>query len=104
LLVLAERPWQSPGTLAAAAGLRVLLGVLLLLVAADSRLPVALLAIGAFSILAGLLIPVLGFERIGRMVRWWLAQPAGFVRAWAAAALAFGAFLVWAVVPAIGFS
>ena len=101
LLALVERSWKSPATLALAAVLRVLLGVLLILVAPDSRVPVALLAIGALSILSGLSIPVLGLERIGRLIRAWQAQPPRLVRISASAALAFGAFLVWAIVPAL---
>ncbi len=58
------------------------------------------LAIGVLiAVAAGLITPVLGLARIGRLIDWWSAQPTIVLRAWAAFALAFGLFLAWAVVP-----
>ena len=54
---------------------------------------------GVISVAAGLMVPCLGLARIGKMVDWWSARPAFVFRAWSMVALAFGLYLVWALVP-----
>ena len=65
--------------------------------ASGSRFPDALGVLGVISILAALVASALGFDRLRAFVQWWAARPAGFIRAWALVAVAFGVFLVYAV-------
>ncbi len=94
------RIYERPAGVFVAGAIRVVLGIALFLVAPESRAPEFLRVIGVVSIVAGLATPLVGPVRIGRLVDWWTARPAGVVRAWAAFAMAFGLALVWAVRPA----
>jgi hypothetical protein len=97
LISLVERPWQTRAGLLLAVAVRVVLGVALLVAAPDSRFPATLRALGGLSLLAAVALPLVGFERLRRFVQWWAERPSGFVRAWSAAALLFGVFVVVAV-------
>jgi hypothetical protein len=96
LIGLVERPWRSHTGLYLAVAFRGALGVLLLAAASSTRFPWAIGALGVLALAAAVSLPLLGYERLRKLVDWWLARPAGFVRAWSLAACAFGAFLVWA--------
>jgi len=50
---------------------------------------------------SGALTPLVGQRGAEAMLRWWRARPAWAVRAWSAFVAAFGASLVWAVLPPI---
>jgi len=89
--------WQSRAGLYLAIILRLVLGVALIGAASGSRFPDALGILGIISIVAALVAPSLGFERLRAFVQWWIARPLGFIRAWALIAAVFGAFLVYAV-------
>lgn len=98
LIGLVERPWKSQTGLYLAIVFRSLLGVLLIAAASGTRFPWVLGALGVLSLISAVLIPLIGYERLSRFVEWWATRPAGFVRAWALVACAFGAFLIYAVV------
>lgn len=89
--------WCSGIGVLAAAALRLVFGVALWLVAPSSRAPLVLQVLGAVSILAGILIPLMGSSRFAALLNWWVGQSALFVRLWSLIALIFGAFLLWAV-------
>lgn len=93
------RRYETPGGLRVSAVVRVVLGVTLFLVAPTSRAPDPIRLFGVMSVAAGLMIPFLGLARIGKMVDWWSARPPLVFRAWAMIALAFGLYLIWALVP-----
>ena len=93
------RRYETPGGLYFSAAVRLVLGVALFLVAPTSKAPDLVLVIGIITVAAAVTAPLLGIERIGRLVDWWSARSSIALRAWAAFALAFGLFLVWAVVP-----
>jgi hypothetical protein len=96
LIGLVERPWRSRATIYLAMAFRAGLGVLLIAAAPATRFPEAIGVLGALSLLSAASIPLLGYERLRRFVAWWAARPAGFVRAWALVACAFGGFLAYA--------
>lgn len=91
------RRWQAPGALWLAAGLRVVLGVALWLVAPQSRAPLAFQAFGVLAVLAGLAVPLVGREGANQLIEWWAGQPAGFIRAWCLVVFAIGALLLYGV-------
>jgi hypothetical protein len=91
--------FESPLGLYTAAGLRIVLGGALLLAAPTSRAPRALQGLGFVILVAGLITPFFGVERLRAFLDWWSAQGQGFIRAWCAVALAVGAFLAGSVLP-----
>jgi hypothetical protein len=96
LIGFVERPWRSRAGLYVAVAFRAALGVLLIAAAASTRFPWLIGGLGVLALVAAVGIPLLGYARMRRSVEWWLARPAGFVRAWSLVACAFGAFLVYA--------
>lgn len=90
---------QTPAGLYFAAAFRVVLGGLLFLVAPTSKAPDALQIFGVLAVVAGVATPVVGLERIGRLLKWWTDKPDGFLRLWATFAFGLGLALVWALLP-----
>jgi len=93
------RQIQTPAGLFVASAFRVTLGVLLLLLAEGSKAPAFLGIFGALALVAGLATPLLGLERISKMVEWWTAQSGAVLRTWSVVALGLGGALVWALLP-----
>ena len=93
------RWFEGPLGLYTAAVLRILLGGALLVAAPSSRAPRALQGLGFVILVAGLITPFFGVERLRAFLDWWSTQGPGFVRAWCAVALAVGAFLARSVLP-----
>ena len=96
LMSLVERPWTSRTGFYVAIAVRAAFGILLVAAASSTRFPWAIGALGVLSLIAAVLIPVLGYDRIRRFVAWWVARPTGVVRIWACGACAFGGFLIYA--------
>jgi len=93
------RQFQRPAGLYAAAILRIVLGVALILTAPTSRSPEVVRILGIIILVSGLMTPLLGLERFRRLLNWWSARGSVFMRIWAGFALAFGLLLAYAVVP-----
>jgi hypothetical protein len=72
---------------------RIVLGVLFLLAAGQTRSPLFINIVGVFMILAGLLIPVLGKTRVRAVAEWWMKKGDGMLRVWGVMALLFGVIL-----------
>ena len=91
------RSLLTPMSLYGVAALRIGFGVVLLLVAADSRLPTALRVFGIAIILAGVFTLFLGVERSGAILDWWSGQGPLFMRFSLAVPLVMGLFIVYAL-------
>ncbi len=76
------------------AAIRVGLGGTLVLAAEVSRHPTVVAGLGLFLIAAGVLILVLGRQRIERWIAWWTTLPGWAVRLSAGVTLAVGLVLV----------
>ncbi|MBX3207882.1 MAG: hypothetical protein KF764_22745 [Labilithrix sp.] len=87
----------TPVGLFAVALFRVAVGLVLIRAATGSRSPIGLRVLGALSFFAGLVTPLIGVDRARSYLDWWAAQGSGVMRAWALVAIAYGAFVVWAV-------
>src|SRR3989337_2814653 len=59
--------------------IRILLGILFLLAASETRAPSFVLALGILFILAGVVIPLMGAPRIERLAHWWLERSDGIL-------------------------
>lgn len=86
-----------PPALYGVAAVRVAFGALLILVATQSRMPRTLRVIGAVIVVAGILTPLFGIERIGEVFGWISAQASFLVRAVAVLPLGIGLFFVFAL-------
>lgn len=93
------RHFDSPLGLYVAAALRIALGGALLLRAPISRAPRTLQAFGFVILVAGLITPFFGADRLRSLLDWWSAQGSDLLRAWSGFALALGGFLAYAVLP-----
>ncbi len=91
------RRWQTPLGIWVAAGFRIAFGVAVWLAAPSSRTPIVLQILGAVSVASGIALPFVGLSRFAAIVSWWERRSAGFKRAWAGVACAFGGFLLWSV-------
>ena len=87
---LVDKWWVLP----AGAAIRVGLGGILVLAAEGSRHPTVVAGLGLFLIAAGVLVLVLGRNRIERWIAWWTTLPGWAVRLSAGATLAFGLVLI----------
>ena len=98
-LTMAEvgRWMQTPGGLYGTALLRIIMGASLVGVAPASRMPKTLRAIGTLIVLIGLITPLFGVERARLVLDWWVAQGETFMRIWALFPVAFGLFLLHAI-------
>lgn len=99
LLLDATSFMQTSVGLYIAAAFRVVFGVVLIWIAATSRMPRTLRILGAFIVLAGIIAPFIGVERVRAIVEWWSAQGVVFMRTWATVAVIFGIFIIYAVTP-----
>ncbi len=95
LIRLVQRSWQSQKGFYFSIGIRVVFGIVLLLVASQSRFPDAFRVLGIISLVAALAAPFLGFDRLQRFVQKWSKRSPGFIRGWSVMAAAFGVFLLY---------
>jgi hypothetical protein len=89
----------TPTGLWVATGLRIAIGLVLILAAAGSRAPKTLRIIGIIAIVAGVATPMLGIERTRAILDWWPAQSPVVMRLGPALVLALGAFIACTVAP-----
>ncbi|MGI9343354.1 MAG: hypothetical protein ACR2QV_10915 [Gammaproteobacteria bacterium] len=95
LMRIMDMVMSRPGILYLAVGVRLLLGVALIVAAPASLFPVLFRIFGVIAILAALALPIMGIERIRRLVAWVAALPSIALRLWLVVGFAFGAFLIY---------
>ena len=76
--------------------IRVVLGAILLSEAANLKFPLAMKIIGAISILAAVVLLLVGQERMDRFIDWWTKQSDKLLRVSSVLAIAFGVFFIYA--------
>jgi hypothetical protein len=91
------RSLSAPPSIYWVAAVRVVFGALLLLVAAESRVPRTLRVIGVVLVAAGVLTPLFGTERSLAALAWVSRQGTLAVRAVAVLPLVVGLFLAYAI-------
>lgn len=74
---------------------RLALGLVLLFGASSTRWPAAGITLGLIFLAGGAAIPVLGEERVARIVNWWLERPNAGLRGWSTVVMGTGAFIAW---------
>jgi hypothetical protein len=93
------REIQTPPIIYAAAAVRVLIGLILVRAARESRAPQFLLAFGCVVTAGGLLTPFFGVPFAKVILGWWSQGGEPVIRTWAAAALVLGVLVLSAVWP-----
>ena len=99
LTILVNR-FASPGGVWIAAAIRLVLGLALWFAAPVSRAPLLLQVLGVVAIVAAVVLPLMGVERFKAMVSWWVDLSPAAQRVWSLVAVAFGAVILWALLPA----
>ena len=74
---------------------RVVFGAILLAEAANLKFPLAMKIIGGISIVAAVVLLLIGEKRMDRMIDWFMKMSDNMFRAWSVVALVFGAFLIY---------
>ncbi|MGV7235016.1 MAG: hypothetical protein ACQ9ET_02055 [Nitrosomonadaceae bacterium] len=77
---------------------RLVLGIILISLSAESRYPFVIELIGWLSIIAALFFTVIGHTKFKRIMSWALSLAKPFARAGGIVAVAFGAFIIYAFV------
>jgi hypothetical protein len=90
---------QTPSALYLVAVIRIAMGALLLWAASASRVPRTLRVIGAIVVVAGLITPLIGVERVQAALTWWAHGGQLLMRAIPGVLVALGGFLIYAFVP-----
>ena len=90
--------WGKPWGIYAAVIVRLLLGALLIFAAPDARFPVVFKVLGWLSIIAAILIPLLGRTLLDRIINWFTTLSSLLVRFWLLFGIAFGGFLIYCLI------
>lgn len=77
--------------------LRIILGIILLAGSGYCRLTGVIATIGVLVLVSGILIFVLGLEKVKAMLRWWQAKPHFILRIMALIATVIGVLLLYSV-------
>jgi len=83
--------------LCAATAIRLALGGGLWWLADTSRAPMIFRVLGGLILLVGVITPLIGLKWHQRMIDWWLSAGTTVQRVWGAVSLAFGVFLIYAI-------
>ena len=97
-LVTVGRHAVTPVGLYVVAILRIGIGLVFIGVSRASRVPMTLRVIRAIVVVAGLTTPFFGSDRSSAVLNWVSAQGPMVIRLGAGVALAFGCFIMWAVI------
>ena len=89
----------TAGGLWFAAGIRFVFGLALWFAGPASRAPLLLQVLGAITLVAGVMLPFLGVDRFKALLDWWTKLSPTAMRIWCLFAVAFGAAILWALMP-----
>ncbi len=95
---LLRRKLESLGLHILAVVVRILLGVALIICAAESKYPTAILILGWISIAAAAVLGIMGHTNFKRLMSWALSVAPSFGRLGGLLAILFGGFLIHAVI------
>lgn len=82
-----------------AAGVKIILGVVFLIVATQCKLPKVIIAVGILMAGGSILFCLLPFAKIQGFMKWWIARPVWVYRLWAVLAVLFGGLIMYTGIP-----
>lgn len=88
--------WMRPRGLYMAVVIRLFFGAVLIIGAPQTRFPLAIQIIGILAMIGAFALPVIGFQRMQGLLRWWTTRSDNIIRIWSFAVLLFGFFLIHA--------
>jgi hypothetical protein len=91
--------WETSPGLYIVSIIQLVIGLVLIRAAPDSRTPFALGALGVLALIEAVFIPLLGPGRAHAIAHWWESQSTSFLRLWGLLELAVGVLIVCAVAP-----
>jgi hypothetical protein len=97
LVSAVKAAWAHQAAIYLAVIIRLAVGLLLVFVASQSRFPLAFELFGWIAVVAALLVPVVGRQRIDQFIGWWERRSPFSVRLWSLVGLVFGVFLMYGV-------
>lgn len=74
---------------------RIVIGALFILSSNDTRYPHFIFWLGIVTLLSGITLPIVGKERIKKIINWWLDKAIFVQIIWAFATLIFGLFIIY---------
>ena len=89
--------WRQGKNIYAAGLIRILLGVIFLYYAPQARLPQLMFALGVLASLGGLLIFILGLEKVKAVLGWWDKKPVSLLRLIGFLPLTIGILILYSV-------
>ena len=95
---LMHRKLNSLGLHILAVVVRIIIGIALIICAAESKYPTAILILGWISIVAASVLGIMGRANFKRLMSWALSVVPSFGRIGGLLAILFGSFLLYAVV------
>ena len=95
---LMRRKLNTLGLHILAVVVRIIMGVALIICAAESKYPTAILILGWISIVAASVLGIMGRPNFKRLMSWALSVAPSFGRIGGLLAILFGGFLIYAVV------
>lgn len=90
--------FSTRGGLLFGAGFRIVFGIALWFSAPSSSAPLAFRILGVVLVASGLSMPLIGPERLARLMRWFVGLGPAVMRIWGVVAVAFGVWLITATV------
>jgi hypothetical protein len=82
-----------------AVALKIIVGIVFLIFATSCRIPWIMIVLGCLTVVASVLFAALPLDKIHRWLQWWQNRPLWFYRIWGAAAVLFGALIIFAGLP-----
>ncbi len=98
LMKQVDTVWQGKSGMPIAIAVRLILGLHLIAIAPFSKFPLAIKLLGYIAIIAAIAIPIIGRERIDKLLKWFEQSGETIVRLWLLIGLAFAVFLLYAVI------
>lgn len=93
----AVRFFQAPPVIYLAAIIRVVIGIILIVAARESRFRMIIRVLGILIMIGGLLTPFWGAQLASAILNSWTEGGSSIVRLWAVFSLALGVFVVYAI-------
>jgi uncharacterized protein YjeT (DUF2065 family) len=87
--------WEPKKRLRIGAIISFLAGIIFLSAAAQAKLPGVIVTLGIVSLIKGVLLFLLGPEKIKSMMNWWSQKSDSFIRRYALFALAVGMLIIY---------
>ncbi len=80
-------------------GIRLLLGIVFLIGASQTRFPAFISIVGIIIIAVAFVLFFLGRTKVDAMIQWWLRRTSTFMRLWALVGVILGALILYAGLP-----